>query len=205
MDFDQQELQEPVQAQENNGQYDEFGDMNGGHGFVQEIQEQLPPVVNFVEMQGENMNAPDGNFYNQGQQEVQNEQGAPGNNQEMYQHDQQGAQHNPQNQWNNVQQNAFIQENQQGGQHNPQNQWTNAQQNAIPRQGHVRVGYGPAPALRHVPRFNPYVGNQANAGDGFNPEMTLDAALEAGWSGAGCQAAQQPRLPQQTDYTSRSM
>ena len=68
MDFEQQEFEEPEQAQNYDGQYDEFGDMDGEHGVAQEIQDQLPPVVNHGQIQGANLNAPDNNIYNQEQQ-----------------------------------------------------------------------------------------------------------------------------------------
>ena len=98
MNFEQQEVEEPVQAQDYDGQYDEFDDMDGDHGVAQEIQEQLPPVVNHGQMQGANMNAQDENLYNQDQQEWQVGQGPPRNDQLGYQQNQQGVQHNPQNQ-----------------------------------------------------------------------------------------------------------
>ena len=50
-----------------------------------------------------------------------------------------------------------------------------------------------------------YVGNQANDGGGFNPDMTLDASLEAGWSGARYQGIQQSRIPPQRDNTNRGI
>ena len=97
MNLEQQGAQEPVQDQDYDGYYDEFGDIDGDHDVAEEIQQQLPPVVNHGPIQGANMNAPGENLYNQNQQEGQGGQEPPRNDQVGYQQNQQGVQNNPQN------------------------------------------------------------------------------------------------------------
>ena len=94
---------------------------------------------------------------------------------------------------NNIQQNGqrgqlnnqqIPQENQQAIQWGAQNGQNNIQQNAVFRQQPDPRGYGMIPALRRQGRFNPYANRQVPNDMGFDPQMTLDAALETGWNGA---------------------
>ena len=64
MNFEQQGIEEPEQAQDHDGEYDEFGDIDIDYGFAEEIHEQWPPVVNHSQIQGANMNAQDENLHN---------------------------------------------------------------------------------------------------------------------------------------------
>ena len=59
----------------------------------------------------------------------------------------------------------------------------NMNHNEVPRQYQDQRGHGMAPVLRQQSRFNPYARQGVDTWE-FDPRMTLDAALQTGWSGA---------------------
>ena len=75
----------------------------------------------------------------------------------------------------------------------PPNQGNNINQNTFPQWDRRQRGYGPAPASRQQGRFVPYVNRQGVNRRSFDPEMTLDAAMQTGWNGASFYQQQQPR------------
>ena len=98
MNLEQQEPQEPAENQVLQDQWDEFGYLNEGEVPEQVVQEQIPPVVNFGQMDQNYDNPVDEIVNNQEQGYVQPMHGGqvPQNEQHGWQYEQQGQQNNQQ-------------------------------------------------------------------------------------------------------------